>query len=149
MGAFLHDQQDTFEQVTYHRTDDQILKWTLLEARRYANKHKFSCIDSALRMRCIAKQVFSPLDCPQFGGPIDDETWVHPGCTPFPVRMVDQIDLFMNKAIDYHAKVVLRRIEQLVGKISKTAPGKIWFEVFLTVYLLLSTIEEAWINQIN
>lgn len=121
-------------------TEDEILKLTLPEAHRYAELHDNGNIRHALKVRSFAVRRLelhqSELDIPI----IDDEECLHHGQRPLPRFLNYQVDIMMNFVIDAHCKTVLRRLKCLIfGK----NVIKAWYEVYLMVYLLLSTIEHA------
>lgn len=146
LKQFLDRCQPEFESMTAGSTDDEILALTLVEARRYADAYGNNALDNALRTRCIAKQEIELMES-SFNIPtIDDPYFMHPGYRPFPVYLLYQLDLSINLALDAHKKQVLKRLNTLVFS---SNPIKVWFEVFLEVYLLLSTITASYANQLK
>lgn len=122
-------------------TCDEILILTLNEAHRYAGLHENEFIRRALKIRSFAarrcKLQASELDIPI----VDDEASLYHGQRHLPRFMNYQVDVMMNFVIDAHRKAVLKYLKSLIfGKDVITA----WYEVYLLIYLLLSTIEFAW-----
>jgi hypothetical protein len=103
-------------------------------------------VDNALRTRCIALQEIELMES-SFDIPIvDDPDFMHPGYRPFPVFLLYQLDLSINLALDAYKKLVIKRLKSLVFSSNSI---KAWFEVFLQVYLLMSTITVSYMNQLK
>ena len=132
--------QPHLEAYILNSSKDEILTLTLAEAHRYAELHDNETIRRALNIRSFAviriELRQSELDIPI----IDDEESLHHGQRPLPRLLNYQVDMMMNLVIDAHRKAVLKRLKSLIfGK----NVVKAWYEVFLLIYLLLSTIEFA------
>ena len=138
--------QPLLEENTIFNTNDEILKLTVAEARRYAGVHKNATIEHTLKVRCMAMQTIvlheSDLQIPL----AEDPNFMHPGDRPFPTFMLYQLDLTTNEIIDEHKKLVMKQLNKLIfGSNAISA----WYEVFLNIYLILSTIEAAYTNQLK
>jgi hypothetical protein len=72
---------------------------------------------------------------------IDDPESPFHGERPPPQFMDMQIDITMNLIIDRHRKAVLKDLKSLMFGSDAVQS---WYRVFLTVYILLSTIEFAY-----
>ena len=133
--------QPSLEAYILKTTEDEILVLTLAEAHRYAELHDNEVVRRALKVRSFAVRRTelqqSELEIPI----IDDEECLHHGHRPLPRFLNYQVDIMMNSMIDAHRKAVLKRLKSLI--FGKTVI-KVWYEVYLLTYLLLSTIEHAY-----
>lgn len=121
-------------------TEDEIFMLTLAEAHRYAELYDNEAVRRALKIRNFAVRRVelqqSDLDIPI----IDDKECLHHGQRPLPRFLNYQVDMMANFVIDAHSKAVLKRLKSLIfGK----DVIKAWYEVYLLIYFLLSTIEYA------
>ena len=127
-------------------TEDETLTLTLAEAYRYAELHDSESIRRALKIRSFAVRRIelqqSELDIPA----IDDEDCSIDGHRPLPRFLNYQVDIMMNSVIDTHRKAVLKRLK---GLIFEKNVIEAWYEVYMLMYLLLSTIEYAYHWQIG
>lgn len=139
--TFLDQCQHCLEAYIIKSTEDEILTLTLAEAHRYAELHDNETIRRALKIRCFAVRR-TELQQSELNIPIiDDEESLHHGQRPLPRFLNYQVDIMMNFVIDAHRKAVLKRLKSLIfGK----NVIKAWYEVYLLIYLLLSTIEYAY-----
>lgn len=121
-------------------SEDEIFMLTLAEAHRFAELYDNDAVRRALKIRSFAARRVelqqSDLDIPI----IDDTECLHHGQRPLPRFLNYQVDMMANFVINAHSKAVLKRLKGLIfGK----DVIKAWYEVYLLIYLLLSTIEYA------
>ena len=77
---------------------------------------------------------------------IEDEESIYFGRRPLPRYVNHQLDIILNNHVmDPLRKEILKRLKStLIGKNKISA----WYEVFLTIYILLETLESACQNQL-
>ena len=123
-------------------TADPVLKLTLVEANRYAELHDKSAIRNALKVRSFAARKMTMRDSEITSqiAMVDNEKSKWHMVRPCPPYINYQIDNMMNQIIDRHRKTVLKNLKSLIFCGKKTQS---WYEAFLIVYLLLSTLEYA------
>lgn len=98
-------------------------------------------IRKALKVRSFASRRIAVQDSTLEIPKIDDPESPYHGERPPPEFMDMQIDIMMNLIIDKHRKAVLKDLDSLVFGSDAVQS---WYQVFLTVYILLSTIEFAY-----
>ncbi|KAL6401880.1 hypothetical protein AUP68_14336 [Ilyonectria robusta] len=131
-------------------TTDQIISASLKEAIRYSQKHGSRAIDLALRIRCASF-------CSQGWGSITGQESLGIAAVdfnrlgksgyaaydrgidrPVPQSIDHQIDVVLLLTIKKHQKELLGHLSKLIfGKVKK----KPWYEIFLTIFVLLSNLE--------
>jgi hypothetical protein len=123
-------------------TTDPVLKLTLVEANRYAELRNKSAIRNALKVRSFAarKMIMRVSEITSQIATVDNEKSKWHMVRPCPPYINYQIDNMMNQIIDRHRKTVLKNLKSLMFCGKKTQS---WYEAFLIVYLLLSTLEYA------
>ena len=139
----LDECQPFLERLIKHGTTDEILKITLAEANRYAILHDKSTIGNALKVRAFVLRGQRIQDS-ALGSEIptvDDPHCKWHGQRPWPPYINYQIDNMANQIIDKHRKIVLKSLKSLV--FGKNAISN-WYEAYLNIYLLLSTLEHAY-----
>lgn len=122
-------------------SSDELFKLTLAEAHRYAERYDVSMIRKALKVRSFANRRIAVQDSTLGIPKIDDPESPYHGEYPPPQFMDMQIDIMMNLIIDKHRKAVLKDLKALVFASNAVQS---WYRVYLTIYILLSTIEFAY-----
>lgn len=131
-------------------TIDQIISVSLKEAIRYSQKHGSRAIDLALRIRCASfcSQGWGSIIGPESLGiaAVDFNRLGKCGYAgydrgidrPVPQSMDHQFDVALLLTIKEYQKELLGLLWKLIfGKIKK----KPWYEIFLTIFVLLSNLE--------
>ena len=77
---------------------------------------------------------------------IDDQNSKRYKRSTFPPYLNYQIDYMINQLIDRHRKIVLKGLKSLIFGGKKIHR---WYEAFLLIYLLLSTLEFAYQHQMG
>ena len=137
------------EQLDREASDEDSLL-TGREARRFAKIHPESALGSVLRIRSLAthRGRFESYNGEQLGIPmiVDKET-PYFGRRPLPRYVNHQLDIILNNfVIDRHRKAVLARLKSIIfGKNAISA----WYEVYLTIYVLLEILEHAYQHQVH
>jgi hypothetical protein len=132
-------------------TTDELMSSTLREAVRFAREHNSRAIELALRIRCASF-------CSQGWGSVT-------GSESLGIRTVDfnergkcgyaaydrgedkPLPLSMDHQLDVALLLAIKRYQkELLGKLDKMIFGKArkpWYDIFLTVFVLLSNLEYA------
>jgi hypothetical protein len=130
-------------------TTDELVSSTLCEAARFAREHHSRAIELALRIRCASF-------CSQGWGSIT-------GSESLGIRTVDfnergecgyaaygrgqdkPLPLSMDHQLDVALLLTIKKYQkELLGKLDKMTfgkAGKPWYEIFLTIFVLLSNLE--------
>ncbi|MCJ1416924.1 hypothetical protein MMC32_003263 [Xylographa parallela] len=142
METFLNQCQDALHETVVRETTDEIMLLTLIEAARFSKAYSNTTIENALKIRDFAiKRVAlkpgDPLDVPI----INDEQSRHHNTRPIPRFVNIQIEQMVNTIIDSHRKVVIKRLKSLIFG---SGAIKHWFEIYLSIFLLLDTLEWAY-----
>ena len=137
------------EEHLFKEASDEISLLTMREARRFAALHPGSALESVLKIRNLAThRRFEIYNGEQLGIPVilDKETKYF-GQRPLPKYINHQLDIILNNfIIERHRKVVLARLKSIVfGRNAISA----WYEVYLTIYVLLEVLECAYQHQIS
>ncbi|MCJ1411862.1 hypothetical protein MMC19_005954 [Ptychographa xylographoides] len=142
MKRFLNQCQPALHETVIRETSEEIILLTLAEAVRFSKTHSCTTIDNALKIRDFAiKRVAlrsgDTLDVPI----INDEQSRHPNTRPIPRFVNIQIEQMVNTIIDSHREIVIKRLKYLIFG---GAAIKHWFEIYLSIFLLLDTLEWAY-----
>ncbi|MCJ1404499.1 hypothetical protein MMC11_007725 [Xylographa trunciseda] len=142
MERFLDQCQAALHESVICETSDEIMLLTLAEAARFSKTHSHTTIENALKIRDFAiKRVAlrpeDPLDIPI----VNDEQSRHHNTRPIPRFVNIQIEQMVNTIIDSHRKVVIKRLKSLIFG---SGAIKHWFEIYLSIFLLLDTLEWAY-----
>jgi hypothetical protein len=146
MGKFLIECQPIFQENILTWETDEILRLTYAEAIRFATKHESQAVQQALRVKSFASQQIDLLDTALGIEVIHDPNFFFPGYRPLPMYLMYQCDLTINLVIDVAKQDAM---EQLNSMIFYQDRFKCWFEVFLCVFLVLWTIENAYLWQVK
>jgi hypothetical protein len=141
MGAFMESCHPLLEQAMMDRTTDDIVKLTISEAIRYSEIHQGSIIHEALRIRSgvflltteLAIQGNENLDVENIDGNTPSYFNI-----PLPTVLEYQTDTAAILVLRDLQETVLKGLNKLVFCNDRT---KVWYEVFLVTFVLLSTIE--------
>ena len=135
------------EEHLFKEASDELSRLTVREARRYAALHPESALESVLKIRNLATyRRFELFNGEQLGIPIVlDKEVKYFGQRPLPKYVNHQLDIILNNfVIERHRKLILARLKSIVfGKNAISA----WYEVYLTIYLLLEILEYAYQHQ--
>ncbi|MCJ1282521.1 hypothetical protein MMC26_001844 [Xylographa opegraphella] len=139
---FLNQCQTALHESVIRETTDEIMLLTLEEAARFSKSHSHTTIENALKIRDFAiKRVAlrpgDPLDVPV----VNDEQSRHHNTRPIPRFVNIQVEHMVNTIIDSHRKVVIKRLKSLIFG---SGAIKHWFEIYLSIFLLLDTLEWAY-----
>ncbi|KAF7677456.1 hypothetical protein GT037_004315 [Alternaria burnsii] len=146
VGKFLIECQPIFQENILTWETDEILRLTYAEAIRFATKHESQAVRQALRVKSFASQQIDLLDTALGIEVIHDPNFFFPGYRPLPMYLMYQCDLTINLVIDVAKQDAM---EQLNSMIFYQDRFKCWFEVFLCVFLVLWTIENAYLWQVK
>ena len=135
--------QPFMEELAAHCTTDEILKLTLAEASRYASLYPKSTVRNALKVRLF---VLRGQRIQETGLASEIPVVNDPACRwhnqrPWPPYLNYQLDNIQNQIIDKHRKIVIKSLKGMI--FGKNAISK-WYEAYLNIYLLLSTLEWAY-----
>lgn len=124
---------------------DVIRRLTLVEAQRYAGMDSSTTLGNALKIRDFAvKRVALHDDDPLEVQIVNDSQSRHHRTRPIPRLVNVQVELMVNQIIDEHREKVTRRLTSLILGNRGNDFKKAWFEVFLSCFLLLDTLEFAY-----
>ena len=121
---------------------------SLAEANRYSEQYDNPVIRSALKVRKFAARRLR-IQNPELAlqpPVVDDENCERYKRSTCPPYINYQIDYMTNQLIDRHRKTVLRGLKSLIFGGKKIHR---WYEAFLLIYLLLSTLEFAYRHQLG
>ena len=121
---------------------------TLAEANRYSRQYDNPLTRSALKVRKFAARRLRIQNSELAVQPpiVDDEDCKRYKRSTCPPYLNYQIDNMMNQLIDRHRGTVLRGLKPLIFGGKKIHR---WYEAFLLIYLLLSTLEFAYQHQLG
>ncbi|KAK3337584.1 hypothetical protein B0T19DRAFT_79271 [Cercophora scortea] len=129
---------------------DPLQSLTFAEAVRYNDKHSSTVIDLALRIRCAAfcSQGWGSISGAESLGidPVDFNEMGRSGYAaydrgkdrPLPLSMDHQFDVALLLTIKEYQKKLLDSLSKLIFKKGGQKP---WLEIFLAIFILLSTLE--------
>jgi hypothetical protein len=142
MSKFLDQCQDALHKAVTESTTDEMRLLTLTEAKRYAASHSATTMQSVLKIRDFAVKRVALNDVETLGIPvINDKQSRHHNTRPIPRFVNIQVEIMINNIIDHYRKIVIRRLKTLIFG-SKAI--KAWFEIYLSIFLLLDTLEFAY-----
>lgn len=135
------------EQDMMDMTTDEIVKLTMAEAIRYSDEHQNSIIHSALRIRsgvfllatALSMQGNEKLDVKDIHGNTPSYFNI-----PLPTILEYQIDTAAILVLKCLQDTLLKGLHKLVFSDNRT---KVWYEVFLVTFVLLSTLELVYKKQ--
>ena len=121
---------------------------TLAEANRFSEQNDKPLIRSALKVREFAVRRLRLQNSELEIQPpiIDDQNSKRYKRSTCPPYMNYQIDYMINQLIDRHRKIVLKGLKSFIFGGKKIHR---WYEAFLLIYLLLSTLEFAYQHQMG
>ncbi|KAL6718214.1 hypothetical protein ACLMJK_004302 [Lecanora helva] len=141
--AFAEQHMSLIEEQYLEQVSDDVTLLTRREAQRFAKLHHESAVVGALKIRNLATdRRFETLNGQELGIPVnEDNTAEKYGQRPLPRYVNHQLDIILyNFIIERHRRDVFARLNKLIfGKNAISA----WYEIFLTVYMLLETLEFA------
>lgn len=121
---------------------DEIRRLTLIEARRYADSHCDTTVEDALKIRDFAVKRVALHEAETLDIPVvNDRQSRHHETRPIPRLVNVQIELMVNQIIDDHRKVVTKRLTSLIFGVNYK---QAWFEIYLSFFLILDTLEFAY-----
>ena len=128
-------------------TVDEVVKVTITEATRYADTHPESIIHQALRIRSGVFMLATTLST--YGNEKLDVGKIHDNTpsyfdVPLPPLLEYQIDTAAIMVLKELQKHLLIKLKKLVFSNSHT---KVWYEVFLVTFVLLSAVEYVYAKQ--
>lgn len=142
MCSFLDQCQGALHKAVTDSTTDEMRLLTLAEAQRYADSHSATTMQSALKIRDFAVKRVALNDVETLGIPVVNDTQSrHHNTRPIPRFVNIQVEIMINNIIDSYRKLVIRRLKSLIFG-SKAI--KAWFEIYLSIFLLLDTLEFAY-----
>ena len=145
--AFLNDCQPALEALILETIPDKILALTIAEANRYSRKFDNPLIRSVLKVREFAARRLRIQDS-EFAiqlPPVNGHNSNRCKRITCPPYINYQLDYMMNQLIDRHRRTVLKGLKSLIFGGKKLHR---WYEAFLLIYLLLSTLESAYQHQL-
>jgi hypothetical protein len=146
---FMDGCKESMEETMLDATTDELLKLTIAEAIRYSKGPKGFHIDKALKIRAGAFLIASSFS---MQGEENLGIEVCPDRTPsyfkypLPTVLEYQIDTMAIDVMKGHQGTVLKHLKYLI---SKRKPREVWYEVFLLVFVLLSTLEFVYQKQLD
>ena len=147
MNDFTESIMPRVERYLFEQTSDEISRLIHAEARRFANQRPESAVASALKIYCVALcRDFEVTNGEELGIPTLPEKDAGvasriAGRRPLPLYVNHQVDIILNNfIIERHRKAVLKRLN---GIIFKRDAVSVWYEVFLTTFILLEILEHA------
>ncbi|KAI0385426.1 hypothetical protein F5Y04DRAFT_185324 [Hypomontagnella monticulosa] len=131
-------------------TTDEIIRLGNLEARRYASL-RGGIVSNALKIRA-ATYVSERRLIIVGNDTLGIKTFDNPGFDEYgkvlsPISLDLQLDKLYITYMEQHWKIVLSGLKKLI--FSRTDKRETWYEVFLTVFVLLSTLECAHAEEIS
>ena len=135
------------QQDMMNMTTDEIVKVTIAEAIRYAEVHPNSIIHEALRIRSGVFMLATALSM-QGNEKLDVED-IHGNTpsyfdVPLPPVLEYQIDTAAILVLKELQRSLLRRLKKLIFSHDRI---KVWYEVFLVTFVLLSALEFVYMKQ--
>ncbi|KAH9205161.1 hypothetical protein DL95DRAFT_470843 [Leptodontidium sp. 2 PMI_412] len=150
VGAFLDKSMTKTLEYILHDTTDEIALSTLREAIRFNEEHHSLTIDLALRIRCASfcSQGWGSISGAESLGikAVDFNEHGKSGYAaydrgldkPLPLSIDHQLDVALLLTIKEYKQKLLQQLSKMI--FSKTK--RPWYEIFLTVFVLLSNFEK-------
>ena len=139
--------QSLLEDEILETLSEPILLLTWNEAKRYRFTYKTPLITRALQIYAGAMMTSkypTSIEANVFG--VADETHTPYFCEkpPLPPQLTYQIQTIVGHAM---LEIQMQTLKELKGRVFAKARARHWYEVFLTIFILLATIE--WIYQVQ
>ncbi|KAL2834220.1 hypothetical protein BDW59DRAFT_156162 [Aspergillus cavernicola] len=154
MGLYLDASVCLAEKAIDAETSDELILLTLKEARRYASAKGCSTI-VANALKILAAGYISEIQPVIVSGDtlgiplIQNERFKYHNQRPIPIALDYQIDNLYIAYMQRNLEPLLRGLDRLIYKARKTERKETWYEIFLTVFVLLFSLEEVFDKQIS
>ncbi|KAI1127106.1 hypothetical protein F5Y10DRAFT_243431 [Nemania abortiva] len=137
----LEESQSRLESKIFETLEDPIMKLTWIEAKRFQNAHNSTLVAKAFQVFAGAmlnsKYPMSVKDN-VFGVPEESEIPYFCGKLPLPAQLTYQIQTMVSLGM---REVQAKLLKELKSRIFHKDRQRHWYEVYLTVFVLLATIE--------
>ncbi|KAL4971064.1 uncharacterized protein BDV14DRAFT_194844 [Aspergillus stella-maris] len=159
MSQYLDDSQSIAERAMDTDHTDDLILLPLKEARRYARKlpknpsEGQSMVEPALKI--LAAGYISEIQPTIVGNetldiaPVDDKRFKQHNQRLIPIAMDYQIDYLYIEYMHQNLKPILSRLGRLVSKGKADELKESWFEIFLTSFVLLVSLEMVFDKQMS
>lgn len=134
---FLEQKFETLRHALYEQSDF-LLRCMMVEANRLGTYQAASLPLAALKLRVLASTMFSLSPASKDVPAVFDAGSMYNGQRPLPPFVNLQVTLIMEKILCGHAQQILKDLKHLMERNSRVGG---WYEAFVTIYLLLSSLE--------
>ncbi|KAH8804577.1 hypothetical protein F5884DRAFT_796559 [Xylogone sp. PMI_703] len=147
MSDFMDDCMKSMEMTMLSMITDELHRCTIAEAIRYSRGPNGKYVNEALKIRAGAVLIASSLS---LHGEENLGILDYPAETPsyfkkpIPTVLEYQMDTMSIDVMKFHLRVALRRLKELIFK---QKPKEVWYETFLIIFVLLSTLEFVYQKQ--
>jgi len=149
VSNFMDECNECMEETMLDAVTDELLKLTITEAARYSKVPKGLHVRKALQIRAGAFLIASSLSMQ------GEENLGVPECPhrtpsyfkyPLPTVLEYQIDTMAINVMKGHLGTALKHLKSLI---SKGKPREVWYEAFLLIFVLISTLEFVYQKQLE
>ncbi|KAL4795137.1 hypothetical protein BDV19DRAFT_177499 [Aspergillus venezuelensis] len=159
MSQYLDGSQSIAEIAMDFDHKDDLILLPLREARRYARKQSGNPSEGQLMveraLKILATGYISEIQPTIVGDetldipPVDDKSFKQHNQRLIPIAMDYQIDYLYIEYMHQHLKPILSRLGRLVSKGTAAELKESWFEIFLTSFVLLASLEMVFDKQMS
>lgn len=150
LGAYIKECRPFISKDVMATISDDIYKFGLLEAERFVRKREDSIVSLALEiLACVhvnfKQAIMVGVDTLDVSPVMNEKFSIH-GTSPVPSVLDYQIDTLYIYHMRRLTKEVCKGLKKLIFTSNNTAN---WYEIFLTVFVLLVSLEQVYMAQIR